>query len=195
MSPSLLKNVFLTGANGFVGSHILQQLLARPQTHVRAVVRSQAKADQVRSDFPSASSRLTFAIVPDITASGAFDHAFENADPPFDTVIHTASPFLFKGVSSNLEFLEPAVKGTTEILTATKTLAPDVKRVVITSSFAAIVDAKLPADAGKVYTSEDWNPTTWEEAVEGDIPAGYRGSKKFAEKAGKHRTRPLKNEN
>jgi hypothetical protein len=42
----------------------------------------------------------------------------------------------------------------------------------------------MPADAGKVYTAEDWNPMSWDEVLKGDAGAGYRGSKKFAEKAG-----------
>lgn len=114
--------------------------------------------------------------MPDITASGAFDYAFENADPPFDAVINTASPFVFGQV---------AVKGTTEILKATRAHGTEVKRVIITSSFAAVGDWKLPLDSGKVYTADDWNPTTWDEALQGDVPAGNRGSKKFAEKAGR----------
>ena len=155
MSPAMasLNRVLLTGANGFVGSNILKLNLAdHPKTHVRAVVRSDAKARQVRSDFPTAGpTRLSFAVVPDITTPGAFDHAFEttSADMPFDAVIHTASPFLYKAIGSNIEFVEPAVKGTTEILKAARTNAPDVKRVVITSSFAAIFDASLPADAAR----------------------------------------------
>ena len=54
----------------------------------------------------------------------------------------------------------------------------------MTSSMAAVVDFDA-GNNGKVYTEKDWNPTTWEEAVEGNLGTGYRGSKKFAEKAGK----------
>lgn len=71
--------------------------------------------------------------------------------------------------------------GTTGILKAIKAHAPTVKRVVITSSFAAIMSAsgKPP---GYVFSEKDWNPVTTEEAV--DNPSlGYRASKTFAEKA------------
>src|SRR5271155_1597830 len=104
----MLQRVLLTGANGFVGSHILEQLLARGAS-VRSIVRSEAKAQQVLSDFPNWGNQLDFGIVPDITAPGAFDKAVQSASP-FDTVIHTASPFLYRAISNNQEFLDPAIK-------------------------------------------------------------------------------------
>ncbi|KAI9672906.1 MAG: methylglyoxal reductase (NADPH-dependent) gre2 [Trizodia sp. TS-e1964] len=175
MSPRVL----LTGANGFVGSHILDQLLLNGYS-VRSVVRSQAKADQVRSDFPSAKDKLDFAVVPDITMPGAFDVAVQSA-PPFEAVIHTASPFLMSMVSNNLEFLNPAIHGTTEILKSVKGFAPSVKRVIITSSFAAVHGG--PPQNGVSYTEADWNPVTWEQALVGPKGSAYVASKKLAEKA------------
>ena len=74
-----------------------------------------------------------------------------------------------------------AVNGTVGILKAIKKSAPTVKRVVITSSFAAILRIPGPPK-GHVYTEKDWNPITDEEALEN--PAnGYRASKTFAERA------------
>jgi hypothetical protein len=52
-----------------------------------------------------------------------------------------------------MKFPDPAVKGKTEILKATEALAPEVKRMVISSSFAAIGYWNLPTDLGKVYTA------------------------------------------
>lgn len=180
----MTQRVLLTGANGFVGSHILEQLLSGGLS-VRSIVRSQAKAQQVLSDFPNFGSRLDFGIVPDITAPGAFNNVVQS-NPPFDTVIHTASPFLYRVVSSNQEFLDPAIKGTLEILKAVKAHAPTVKRVVITSSCAAVVDFSAPIESTpqKVYTEEDWNPTTWEGALTGTQGNAYQASKKFAELSG-----------
>lgn len=94
--------------------------------------------------------------------------------------------------------LDPAIEGTKGILRAIKEKAPSVKRVVITSSFAAIVDPKKQplnhkySEVSARITSyiqrlttpqEDWNPVTMEEA-ENDPSTGYRASKTFAEKAG-----------
>lgn len=78
--------------------------------------------------------------------------------------------------------LDPAVIGTTGILKSIKKSAPSVKRVVITSSFAAIVDPSKGNWPGHDYSEEDWNPITQKEAEESPVSA-YRASKTFAEKA------------
>ena len=57
-------------------------------------VRSQEKADKIKEAHPNAGDKLSFAIVPDIAIPNAFDKAVVS-DPPFETVIHTASPFHF----------------------------------------------------------------------------------------------------
>ncbi len=159
------------------------QLLAKDFL-VRGIVRSQAKAGQVRKDNPSTGKNLEDGIVPDITTPIAFNEVIK-ADPPFEVVLHQASSFLFKVTDDNeRDFLVPAVKGTEEILKGMKAYAPSVRRVVLTSSCAAVLDWKA-GDDGKFYTEEDWNPTTWEEALNGDKGEAYRGSKKCAEKAGK----------
>jgi nucleoside-diphosphate-sugar epimerase len=180
----MARRVLLTGANGFVGSHILDQLLSLGHS-VRSIVRSEAKAQQVLADFPNHGSKLDFAIVPDITAPGAFDDVVKST-PPFDTVIHTASPFLYRVISDNREFLDPAIKGTLEVLKSIKANAPSVKRVVITSSCAAVINFAAPVNTTpqKVYTEEDWNPTTWEGALTGTTNNAYQASKKFAELSG-----------
>ena len=174
--------VLLTGANGFLGSHLLKQLLPRQGVTVRAVVRSQSKIDNVKHDFGTYSN-LDFAVVPDITAPDAFHDALSKTEIPFDTVIHSASPFLFTDVKSNYDFLDPAVKGTKEILKSIKAVAPSVVRVIVTSSFAAIGDLANPESMyGKVYTDDDWNPVSWDEAVEtSNFRVVYQASKKFAE--------------
>lgn len=68
--------------------------------------------------------------------------------------------------------MDPAIKGTTGILKAIKNFAPSVKRVVITSSFAAIVNGNQHP---KLYNEKVWNPITWEEGL--DHAKVYRASK------------------
>ena len=96
------------------------------------------------------------------------------SDPPFDYVIHTASPFHYKFTDPVTEVLDPAIKGTTGILKAIKAFAPTVKRVVITSSFAAML---RDGNSVKVYDESVWGNITWDEATGENKLATYRASK------------------
>ena len=102
------------------------------------------------------------------------------SDPPFEAVIHTASPYHFHVTDNQRDMLDPAIKGTESILAAIKQAAPSVKRVIITSAFAAIVDTQRTEPY--TYSEKDWNPVTPEYAQ--TVPTGgYRGSKTLAERA------------
>lgn len=72
--------------------------------------------------------------------------------------------------------------GTTGILKALHASAPSVKRVVITSSFASIIDEAKLTDPGTTFTEASWNPVTVEEISRSPATA-YRASKKLAERA------------
>ncbi|KAJ9602927.1 Glycine-rich RNA-binding protein 2, mitochondrial [Cladophialophora chaetospira] len=179
MAPT---RVLLTGANGFIGSHILQVFLDR-SIFVQAVVRSEAKANRVRKDFPSFdSSKLDFSIVPDITASGAFDQCLKDAQP-LDAIVHTASPFNYSTAKIPTDFINPAVRGTTEIIESAAKYAPGLKRFVITSSFAAIGNPVDLQGNGRVYSSDVWNPLQKEQIPTMDLRLAYWASKTFAEQA------------
>jgi nucleoside-diphosphate-sugar epimerase len=95
------------------------------------------------------------------------------SEPPFDYVIHTASPFYHTFDDPVKDILDPAIIGTTGILRAIKKFGPNVKRVVVTSSFAAIVNQTAHP---KVYDETSWNQLTKEEAV-ADRSQTYRASK------------------
>jgi nucleoside-diphosphate-sugar epimerase len=134
--------VFITGATGHVGSCTLVYLL-RAGYRVRAAVRSEAKMasvlarPQIQALNPQ--SRLTFTIVPDITVPGAYDAAVEGATH----IIHIASPLASGGNNVPLSqhdahFIQPAVRGTLNLLEAAY-LTGTVRRIVITSSFVALV--------------------------------------------------------
>lgn len=80
------------------------------------------------------------------------------------------------------DLIDPAVIGTTGILQAIAKHAPSVKRVVITSSFAAIIDAAKATDPSATFTEKSWNPVTIE-AIHENPGTAYRASKTLAEKA------------
>jgi nucleoside-diphosphate-sugar epimerase len=170
--------ILVTGATSFVGTHVIKQFLQNGY-HVRGQARSENSAKKVYKAFPDAGDALTTVIVPDITAPNAFDEAVKGVAG----VIHTASPFVLQVQDNERDLLDPAVKGTMRLLEAVAAHAPQVKRVVITSSFASILDPAQGHRPGYTYTEKDWNPVTYEEAKAGPGPVAYCGSKKFAEKA------------
>ena len=176
-----MTRVLLTGGSGFIAAHVLDVLLDHGHSVV-TTVRSQEKADQIKKAHPKLpNSQLDFAIVEDIAQEGAFDKAVVS-DPPFEAVIHTASPFHFNTNDTQKDLLDPAIIGTTGILKSIKKSAPSVKRVVITSSFASIINPSKGSWPEHTYSEADWNPVTQEEALK-DAATGYRASKTFAEKA------------
>ena len=79
------------------------------------------------------------------------------------------------------EVVIPAIEGMKLILkSATKSLT--VKRIVLTSSFEALLDLYRDASVPYTYTTEDWSTVTYEQAVSTTEPAiAYLVSKKFAE--------------
>ncbi|CAM0135427.1 hypothetical protein VKS41_005064 [Umbelopsis sp. WA50703] len=173
------KLVLLTGSNGFVGAHVCRELLTNGY-RVRAVVRSQAKADQVAKDHQQWSQQFDgFAVIPDITQPGVYDKAVQGVD----YVMHVASPFTFDIQDNEKDLLIPAREGTKNILQAASKQS-SIKRVVITSSCAALFDLSKGIRPGYTYTEQDWNPATWDQASKSDNPRFvYCASKKIAEQA------------
>ncbi|KAI0165151.1 putative NAD dependent epimerase/dehydratase [Hypoxylon sp. FL1284] len=168
--------VLLTGGSGFIASHILDTLLAR-QYFVTVTVRSEAKGRQIISTYPeNVADRLSYVVVEDIIRDGAFDLAVRCR--PFKYVIHTACPYHVNVTDPFNDFINPAVKGTTGILKSVEDYGPLAERVVLLSSFAAIVN---PSNHSKVYDESVFAETTREEAMSERL--AYRAAKIYAEKA------------
>ncbi|GAA5856956.1 hypothetical protein JCM9279_005030 [Rhodotorula babjevae] len=171
--------VLLTGASGYLAVHVLTQLLERG-FRVRGTVRSQDKGDYLRQLLAKdgLDSKFEVAIVEDVEKPDAFDEAVKGVD----AIVHTASPFHFNVTKAD-ELIGPAVQGTLSALQAAKK-EPKVKRVVITASFACIVEPKEPV---YTFTERDWNEFSPNEVkIKGDKadPSQmYRASKTLAEKA------------
>lgn len=138
--------VLLTGGNGFLGFHILLDILRRTNYELRAVVRSQQKVVEIlshpsiRSIAPG--SRLSFTIVPDITQRGAYREALIGVA----FVLHVASPSLRNATPDyKASLLDPTLRGTVEILTAAGNNRT-VRRVILTSSVVANRTLDTPRD-------------------------------------------------
>lgn len=174
-----MVNVLLTGGSGFIAAHILEQLLEQGH-QVTTTVRSEEKAQKIRDAHKDKADRLNVTIVPDVAVLGAFDEVAKT--PGIEVVMHTASPFHFKWTDGQKEVIEPALNGTNNILKAIKAFAPGVKRLIITSSFASIMDEAKLEDPHHVFSEKSWNPATMDDFSR-SRPTVYRLSKKYAEKA------------
>ncbi|UZP34020.1 hypothetical protein NXS19_001836 [Fusarium pseudograminearum] len=176
-----MTKVLLTGGSGFIAAHTLEQLLEKDYSIV-TTVRSEDKAQKIRNAFPDKvkDGKLEIVIVTDIAKPDAFDQVAKT--PGLDAVVHVASPFHFNITDPKKDLIDPAVIGTTGILKALHASAPNVKRVVITSSFAAIIDEAKFTDGSHVFSEKTWNPVTIDDIARSDTTA-YRASKTLAERA------------
>ncbi|CAI5760505.1 unnamed protein product [Candida verbasci] len=173
-----MVKVIISGATGFVAQHIVSQLL-KSNYSVIGTVRSESKGQNLKSKFNN--DNFQFEIVEDVEKAGAFDKTLQNHQDA-TVFLHTASPFHFRATDIEKELLLPAINGTKNALEAITKYGENIKRVVITSSYAAIGTASIDADPKNTITEDDWNLVTWEEALSNPV-TGYRGSKTFAEKA------------
>ncbi len=144
-----MKKVLVTGAAGFIASHIVSELLGKGYA-VRGTVRSLSKSSDLAAlrGLPGAAERLEL-VEGDLLAPGAFDAAAAGCD----AVLHTASPYVLDARDPQRDLVEPAVQGTRNVLSAAKK-AGTVRRVVLTSSMAAITDEP---EGDHVLTEADWN--------------------------------------
>ncbi|EED16446.1 NAD dependent epimerase/dehydratase, putative [Talaromyces stipitatus ATCC 10500] len=176
---SKIDFVLVTGATGFIGAHVIDTLLARGR-RVRGATRSLAKGEEMIRSRPQYSQKLEFVQIQDFENPGGLTEAVNGVD----AVIHVASPFKLNTSDNEKELIIPAINGVRAMLEAASN-APSVQRVVITSSFAAVIDTNRKGPQGFTYTAADWNPLTYEEAADPKSTpvVAYRGSKKYAELA------------
>ncbi|MFT3926565.1 MAG: aldehyde reductase [Myxococcales bacterium] len=140
--------VVVTGAAGFVATHIVEQLLAKGY-RVRGTVRNPAgeSAAHLRQ-LRGASERLQ--LVPaELLDANAWPKVLEGAS----VVMHTASPYSLDVKDPQRDLVDPALQGTRNVLNAAASTR-SVKRVVLTSSMASITDEP---ESEKVLTEDDWN--------------------------------------
>jgi len=145
------KPIVVTGANGFIASHVIEQLL-QSGYKVIGTVRSLETSKVEHLTKMDKKGNLELVIVKDLTEDGIFDSIVKDVE----YVFHIASPFAIDTKNPEKELVEPAVLGTTNFLkSCNKT--DTIKKVVITSSIAAVTDSP----EGNVLLSEkDWNLTS-----------------------------------
>jgi len=173
--------VLVTGANGFIASHIVEELLSAGYT-VRGTVRSPAKLArlQARWDQKYGVGKFKAATVEDISKEGAFDEAVKGVSG----IAHVASILSFS--SKPEEVVDPTVNATLSLLRSAAA-EPSVKSVVLTSSSSAAIWPKtnVEFDIGE----DSWNEESVKNAynMPDDNPFKawhvYGASKTLGEKA------------
>ncbi|KAI1656406.1 NAD(P)-binding protein [Daldinia decipiens] len=173
--------ILITGAGGYVGGQIVREALESGY-NVRITARTESSAARTISHYPSYASSLSSTIVPDMTVLESYAAAF--ADGSIEGIVHSASPLNFNPQDNVRDLLDPATKGATTILEAAlKYGGSKVRRVVATSSLAAVVDPEKGTRPGHSYDEKDWNPVTWDSAVKAQAVIAYVSSKALAERA------------
>ncbi|XP_076930328.1 phenylacetaldehyde reductase-like [Bidens hawaiensis] len=144
------KTVCVTGASGYIASWLVKFLLEQGYT-VKASVRD--PKDPKKTDhllkLDGAKERLHL-FKANLLEQGSFDAAIQGCDGVF----HTASPFYHNVTDPQAELIDPAVKGTLNVL-GSCSKASSVKRVVVTSSVAAVAYNGRPRTPD-VVVDETW---------------------------------------
>ncbi|KJA25510.1 hypothetical protein HYPSUDRAFT_85257 [Hypholoma sublateritium FD-334 SS-4] len=162
------RRAIVTGASGFLGSHIVSQLLDQGY-RVRAAARG--KKVEVLKILYSAHPSVEVVEIADLVA-GHFGGALKEVH----AVIHTATTMPGRGDTETV--LKVAIEGSLNLLRQAEKAG--VKHVVVTGSFAAV--AGDPTAQGTSFRAEHWNPITKEDASNSPIQA-YQAAKKFSELA------------
>jgi nucleoside-diphosphate-sugar epimerase len=169
--------VLVTGGSGFIAGYCILQLL-KAGYRVRTTVRSLSREAEVRATLKGAgpegvgeavlAGALTF-VAADLLSDAGWPEAVKGCD----FVLHVASPFPPGVPKHEDELIVPARDGALRVLRAARDAG--VKRVVLTSSFAAIGYGHAQKD--RPFTEENWSD------LNGRGLTAYAKSKTIAERA------------
>tara|TARA_R110002072_G_scaffold63882_16_gene158595 strand:+ start:878 stop:1927 length:1050 start_codon:yes stop_codon:yes gene_type:complete len=168
------KPVMVTGATGYVAGWLIKQLL-EDGIQVHAAVRNPENKKKIQhlEDMAEANSGSLKFFKSDLLVDGSYEEAMQGCE----LVFHTASPFILNVKDKQKDLIEPALKGTQNVLNSVNK-TKSVKRVVLTSSCAAIYgDAiDLKDTPNGEFSEEIWNNSSDENHQ------AYSYSKLLAEK-------------
>jgi nucleoside-diphosphate-sugar epimerase len=168
-----MARVLVTGGTGFVGAHCLILLLAAGhETH--ATVRDLKRESDVRAMLRQGGVGEVGERLKLFRADLKADAGWAEAATSCDYVLHVASPFPSTVPKDENDLIGPARDGALRMLRAARDAS--VKRVVLTSSFAAI-GYGAPKDRTALFTEEDWTN------LDDPTVQAYQKSKTIAERA------------
>ena len=163
-----MEKVLVTGATGYIGLHCIHQLLNQGYA-VNGSVRSPERKDEIVNALHghNTSTENLNLYTLNLTEDAGWDEAMEGCD----FLLHVASPISLERTDEDY-FVQPAIDGVKRALSFAKKY--NVKKVVLTSSVAAIFDSLEKKD---VYDESDWSDP--------DNPhiSAYSKSKTLAERA------------
>ncbi|KAK0650026.1 hypothetical protein B0T16DRAFT_325498 [Cercophora newfieldiana] len=174
----------LTGANSFVGAHVINSLLAAGHKVV-GTVRRESLIEQIFGLHPEWKENVELTVVGDYADEASWDALFTKYS--FDYIAHVAAPLLDNPAHTDYDrdFLKPSVDGNLALLRSAKGNAPGLKAVVVTGSINAVTTGAPEALllAGPI-TSDTWVPISQEEARKANHPfISYCSAKKEGELA------------
>ncbi|KAF0983581.1 hypothetical protein FDP41_010646 [Naegleria fowleri] len=156
--------VCVTGANGYLGSHIVRELLVESYRVIGTIRCDPDSTDPNLTkkfhflfQLPNATRENLKLLKADLLEEGSFDEAISQSH----YVIHAACPFYLTPTPESAQdahekLFIPAVNGTKNVLNSVKKYRKQIKRVIVTSSTGALIGFAERV-FGKVYDETDWN--------------------------------------
>jgi nucleoside-diphosphate-sugar epimerase len=166
-----VATVLVTGGSGFIAGHIIGQLLAAGH-NVRTTLRSLNREPEVRATLQAGGAESEAAIR-FFAADLESDAGWQEATSGCQFVLHVASPFPASVPKNEDDLIRPAREGALRVLRAARDAG--VRRVVLTSSFAAIGYGH--AARPEPFTEADWTDPNSPDALP------YTRSKTLTERA------------
>lgn len=168
MSSNNLPLVLVTGATGFIATQVIQDLYESKLYRVRGTTRNceSEKSKIIKNLFPEIE-----LVACTLTSDAGWDDAFRGVT----FVLHLASPYLSFSGGNIEDFVKPAKEGTRRVLEGA-TKEPLIKRVVVTSSIAAIAYGHDDLSTKLMLGPDEWTN------LENAAVTPYQRSKTVAEK-------------
>jgi dihydroflavonol-4-reductase len=163
------KTVLVTGATGYIGGHVVREFLEHGY-RVRGTIRDSSNTRKFEHLLPLADRDTLGLFEADLERDDHWDEIVEGCT----YVAHVASPFPAVAPADENDLIRPAVDGTLRVLRAAAK-STTVRRVVVTSSVAAVAYGHGDDAQGRDLTEEDWSVPEKCQA--------YQKSKTLAERA------------